>query len=459
MSLVIKTTGFEEYLDANGTARVKALILGEHGVGKTPFAASWPRPIFADCEKGMMSVAKKAVPFASIRGAQDFEAFLQHVKRDNLRPVDKRQHDTVVVDTINSLQRKLITQRLRAEHKDGMTGPDWNWLGTKMGGYLEDLLNLDMNVVVLMHVKDKYDKDESDEKIIVKDNALKGDLGTSIYRDFDLIGYMESYYKAVDNQRVLARHIRWQSDPKIPMVRDRSNNLPRFTDVTFEESDYQTIFDKVFGDVDSLPESTQMHSLETEPQAGEGDVAEPDQKGGPVENASTPKAPAAKKAAAKKAPAKKAAAAKKADPEPAKEPDNKVDTPVDKNGGEKGESAGQEPAETDKEVDKGTDVPTDTKDADAEAQALLESELGAKEIDESTGEDKAEEPPAEEPPAKPAERQADWVCGDAKPGLTAKVEGCGTPLTDENKSKVQIARLKYHTDLCEPCFQRLKSAA
>jgi hypothetical protein len=453
MSLVIKTTGFEEYLDANGTARVKALILGEHGVGKTPFAASWPRPIFADCEKGMMSVAKKAVPFASVRGGGDFEAFLQHVKRDNLLPVDKRKYDTVVVDTINSLQRKLITQRLRAEHKDGMAGPDWNWLGTKMGGYLEDLLNLDMNVVVLMHVKDKYDKDDSDEKIIVKDNALKGDLSTSIYRDFDLIGYMESYYKVVDNKRELARHIRWQSDPKIPMVRDRSANLPRFTDVTFAESDYTTIFEAVFGDVDSLPESSQLADLETE--QPEGDVAEPEQKGGPVQNPSTPKAPPAKKAAAKKAPAKKAAAKPEPAGETAPEPTPEPDTAVDKNEGGNGEPAAQEaPAET-PAADTTTDVPEVKPDPDAEAQALLEKELGAV-AEDAPAETTA--PPAEEPPVAPQERAADHICGDAKPGLTAKVEGCGTPLTPENSSKLQIARLKYHTDLCESCFQRLKTA-
>lgn len=463
MSLLIKTTGFEEYLDPSGGAWVKCLILGEHGVGKTPSAASWPNPIFADCERGMMSVASKRVPYASIKSTADFEALLRHAKIDSQKPTEKRQYGTFVVDTINSLQRLMINQRLRMERKERMAGEDWGWLGTKLNGYIDDLLNLNMNVLVHMHVKDEKESD-GENITLVKKNALKGDLSASIYRDFDLIGLMETNYVAQGGERVRKHYIRWHNEPKYPMLRDRSHKLPARTDVDFTEGDYQRIFDAVFGDVESLPETAEVESLETE---AEGEVASANQKGGPVENASTPKAPA-KKAAAKKAPAKKAAAKKAAAEEPKKEDtqaDKGADTPEVKETPEKDEPAGQDtPSEDpkkDTKEDTATDVPEESESAedtdpmsvddddqaDEAAAELVKEELGATEINDDGGDR--------------SEPEDDGVhrCGDAKPGLQAKVTGCRTPLDESNSAKLQIARLKYHTDLCNTCFEKNKKAA
>ena len=87
MSLIIKKTSWEDYLDPSGQAFVKALIMGAHGAGKTRSASFWPRPIFADTERGRMSLADRSVPYADIRSTADMDALLEHLRKECQKPI------------------------------------------------------------------------------------------------------------------------------------------------------------------------------------------------------------------------------------------------------------------------------------------------------------------------------------------------------------------------------------
>lgn len=279
MALVIKTTGFEEYLDQSGGAYIKALIMGEHGVGKTPSAANWPKPIIADCENGLMSVASMRVPYASIGSSADMDALLSHLAVEAKKPVEARKYQTLVIDTLDSYQRKVIQERLRSERKESFSGyGDWGFLDAKMQQLMERLLNLPMNVVVNLHTKDQRDGDD-ESSLLIKQARLKGDIRDSIYQEFDLIGQMETSYVSIKGERVLKRQIRWHAEPRFPNLRDRSGKLPRFTDVDFTPNDYQRIFDAITSDLDAIPESGELETLAVE--GDDIDVPAPAD-GGPV---------------------------------------------------------------------------------------------------------------------------------------------------------------------------------
>lgn len=295
--LIVRMTGLDEFLDPNGDAWVKTLIIGPAGSGKTPFAAGFPKPFYIASEDGMMSVASKKLPFVRVKSSADFEAAVEYLANLGQRSADKRPYGTVVVDTVDTLQKLLIQERLKDQRHENMVGTDWNWLAGRMENYLHRLLNLPMNLVVNMHDKD-YREDVGEETRIVKGNALKGDISTTIYGQFDLIGYLETYHEAVAGERQLKRHIRWHSGPKFPMLRDRSHQLPEFTDVDFTAEDYNRIHDAVFAAAAQLEKGVDVASIEVESDAG-GEIAPPDMKGGPVADPSIPKAAPAKKTAAK----------------------------------------------------------------------------------------------------------------------------------------------------------------
>lgn len=424
MSLVIKTTGFEQFLDPAGGSWIKALIMGEHGVGKTPSAACWPKPIIADCERGLMSVANKGVPYAEIKSPADMDALLEHLRIEGMKPPEKRKYQTLVIDTVDSYQRVLIQDRLRTERKESLSGwADWGYLDAKMTQLIDRMLNLPMNVVVNMHVKD--DKDEDGEtSILVKKARLKGDIKDTIFQDFDLIGQMESSYVAEGGERVLKRQIRWHAEPRFPKLRDRSGKLPRFTEVDFTDEDYFRIFNTITAGVDDLPEESTVETLQTEADTSVP-AAEPDAKGGPVANPEVPAKKAAKKAPAKKAAAKKTAA-KKAEPEPT--PESPTPEP------EQTETPAADPVET------------------------LADQLGAEVISEEPTPEPEPEPEEKPESEAPQEKKA-TVCGDQPESMKKfpAYAGCGQVLTKDNAARSQIALLRTKTFICDSCFDSWKA--
>jgi hypothetical protein len=445
--ILIKTTGFEQYMNTGRSGSyIKALIMGEHGVGKTPSAASWPKPIIADCENGLASVASRAIPYAEIRTTDDMLGALDACRRDAMLPPEKRQFLTFVVDTIDSYQRRIIQQRLKAEQKDSMSGwQDWGWLDGKMAQLVEGLLSLPMNVVVNMHVKDVDDGDE-DSRMLVKKARLKGDFKDSVFQDFDLIGLMEaSYVQGTGEQkgeRVQVRNIRWHSEPRFPSLRDRFNKLPRFTTVDFTDQDYWRIFNAITVDMDSIPETKVLDEVAS-PADTEAAPAPADVKGGPVEEPKLPREPAKK--ATKKAPARKATAKKVATVEPVDQEPAVTITESD---------TVAEPGEPIADAWTPDPMAVDDDDQAAEAVALVTEKLGATDVQ---AEDFIAEPATEPTPAPvKAPAAQPKSCGDQPASMTRydPAPGCGRVLSQQIAGRHQLAVLKAKTYLCDDCFDK-----
>jgi hypothetical protein len=295
--ITMKTTGLEDYLDPEGgNAWVQTLIIGDHGVGKTPFAAKFPRPVFAMCEHGTMSIAKDKVPYAEIHSDADMDAFIGEIRRDCvIKDMSKRKYLTVVVDTVDSYQKRLMDLRVTTQGLDRFTGWDnWDWLDAKVAKMLRELSNLPIHLVVNMHFK-KIMVGEGDDKVVDREAKLKGDMKTTVYQEFDLIGFMETYYASEGGERVRKNRIRWWPEPGFEMVRSRAVGkegvlLPQFTPVNFDPSDFQVIFDAIASGVDDLEESRVIAEIATEDDVEASELPAPDEGAGPVANPRQPPA-------------------------------------------------------------------------------------------------------------------------------------------------------------------------
>ncbi|WP_460791162.1 ATP-binding protein [Nocardioides maradonensis] len=432
MPVVIKKAGFDELL-TSGEYYLKALIIGENGSGKTPFAAQWPKPLFALCENGHMSLALSHTPYADVKSSADMQALIDQARIESRKPPASRQYETFVVDTIDSYQKVLIQERLRETRQQGLSGwADWGWLDAKMQSLIEQLKALPMNVVVLMHTRDVHEKDDdnedSDTTRVVQRARMKGDSKDSIFDNYPLVGLMENRYAAEGGQRVIKRQVRWHPDPKHPNLRDQSTRLPKTTAVNFDAGDYQQLFDAIAGDsLDAYAKTEVIQEIETpEVEAVPAAVDEV----GALEKPALPKA-AAKKAAAKKTAAKKAAAP--------------VATPVENSSpAPAGAPSVAEPASA--------TVPGQASGAGEDPwQPPLPSEADATPVEEKAAEETKPEPPKVAPGEK--------VCGTQPPAFAGKypaVEGCGKPIEDsDTKSKISV--VKYRTFVCGSCCDRLAS--
>src|ERR1017187_2965458 len=187
MTLAIRTTGLDDYLDG-GTGRIKVLIMGPPGSGKTRSASFWPKPLLADCEEGRMSVADRAIPYAAITSLADMKTLLTPAEEESKRPKDQQRFQTLVIDTLDPSQRIVIQEYLKANKKASMSGwQDRGHLEAEMTELVARLSGVSMNVVVNLHVKDTKvgGSDDGDGGILVKSPKLKGDLRDQIAAEFD----------------------------------------------------------------------------------------------------------------------------------------------------------------------------------------------------------------------------------------------------------------------------------
>jgi AAA domain len=459
--LTIKTTGLSDYLDG-GSGRIKVLMMGPPGSGKTRSASFWPKPLLADCEDGRMSVADRAIPYAAIKSTADMKALLTLAEEESKRPKDQQRFQTLIIDTLDAYQRIVTQEYLKANKKSQMSGwQDWGYLDAEMVNLVARLSGITMNVVCNLHVKDTKvgGSDDGDGGYLVKSPKLKGDFKDQVAAEFDLVGFMETGWEAVDGKRVLARYIQWEPSPDKPILGDRSGQLIGKTPVTFTEEDYLGLLRPMRAYMEEkLKAGVVVAEVETPEPVDPVLVT----KGGPVGNVA--KAATAKKTAALK-PATTAAPAT-AQAAPSVPPVPPVTTPV--------------PAATVPLIEPKAVPVTAT-----EAVATVETVLGGEVVPDAVIPEPAviEEqavttpvvtPEAASVPAPVADipgngiftvacGQPRYTGGTAQPGLKAcgqelvldmqedRVTGCSTP-EGQIPDLIQIAGLKTRAFLCNACF-------
>lgn len=296
MSITIATTGLEDYLEG-GKGKVKALITGGPGAGKTRASSFWPKPIYAACEDGLMSVADRNVPYAFVNSVEDMSAFINLLQAECRKPADQRRFETVVVDTIDAWQRSITQQYLKAKRKTELSGfEDWGWLDNQMVNLVAELMALPMNIVVLCHTKEKKGGKDDIDKFVLK---LKGDIKDQLAADFDFVGMFDNDFGLVDGARGMVRHILWEPQPNADWLKARGGALTR-TKVTFSPQDFEAIRDGIRSQLQGLQAATVVEEVATP----EGAQPLPPTPGGPVgvgtgrPPVQAPAKPATKKAAA-----------------------------------------------------------------------------------------------------------------------------------------------------------------
>lgn len=487
--LQIKTTGVEDFLD--GSANIKTMVIGGPGAGKTRMSSYWPKPIFLDCENGRGSLADRKMPYAEIKSSKDMLDALEYLKSLERTPKVQRQFQTVVVDTADSFQRIVKDEWVRQTNAGAFSGYDaWGYLDTKMQLLFTRLLNLDYNVIVLVHYKDKTFKD-GENTVRELTLQLQGAIADQVFNDFGLVGWLGTYWAAGEEGRIQKRGLTFQPTPDKPFLKDRFNVTPKWMEITFADSDYQQLFEAFFNNdgfealaegavVGEIPDSEKVQAQ------AKGPVAPPAE-GGPL----PPRPPAqiplekqtkeqltevakglgiAVKGNALKSEIITAIQAKQAAPKN----DDAAGDPAPSSGAEGGAGTSQPasaPAASSPEVGP-TSPTTEASPADAAAASPEKSspdatsggqpedqtqELTPEQVAERLGgeviaEEKADAPPTPQPAAppatapKPAAPQGPSACADCGGDLAAE-------WADPSKRDyVRLSFVKFRKYLCTSCY-------
>lgn len=169
------------------TKKIRILIAGFPGIGKTSLGLSAPKPLLIDADRGIDRVqAKNRTDFIQ---PETYDELLQDLKSD------LSDYETLVFDTGGKLLDLMKPYVIRQDSKNGQK--DGSTLSMKgygaVGKEFQRLMDyafytLDKNVVVIFHAKEDKDGEAIKLRILVE-----GATKDNVWQPMDLGGFMEMY--------------------------------------------------------------------------------------------------------------------------------------------------------------------------------------------------------------------------------------------------------------------------
>jgi hypothetical protein len=239
---------------------MKLLVCGDPGAGKTLISSTFPNPMYASAEGGLMSIASRNIPYVEIRHLRDLMQLKNMLDQDP--EVREKQLgfpvDTLVVDTVDEVQKIMIRERLEKERKEILAIQDWGYISEQMQALIRGLRNLDMHVIFTCHLGSDTD---SDSGRVVYKPGLQGASSSFIPSAVDLSLLLRANSKTEivgdKAERVAYRYLQTAPDHQHPWIKDRSGQLPGEFPVNFED-DFERISGLVFAHVGELTDHVDL---------------------------------------------------------------------------------------------------------------------------------------------------------------------------------------------------------
>lgn len=258
MAIVIERAGFDEFLTSE--QKIQALLLGKPGVGKTPWAAQAPKPLFIAVDTtARPSLAITQTPLIDAKSPKEVKDALQYVVQEQSRPSFLEDYQTIVLDTISVLQQRMVSQ------SEARNGGELNWkeVAAEFGAIMDLLAKINnLNVIVLCHTDERFGVKAEELDPMLSGSKMK----TLMLGMFPFIGWAHLDWENVENpiepkfdkygkelpttaalggysaKGDLVRKIEWRATPNFPILRSPANILDT-TPITMTPRDWTSLQD------------------------------------------------------------------------------------------------------------------------------------------------------------------------------------------------------------------------
>ena len=189
--------------------RIKALLYGDSGAGKTHTASTAPKPCYLLTEANGLPTIRSANPDAVVVQANDMDtvrAFFKAALDGTLAKETGCQ--TIVLDSLTELQRMLRDEIVAS--KKGQVGgeafslADWGTLTDRMRKLVRTVRDLPFHVVCIALAHSEQDETSGQRFIIPAFDGRK--LPNEIAGYFSLVGYVYRDRKKGDDGTVSVEH-------------------------------------------------------------------------------------------------------------------------------------------------------------------------------------------------------------------------------------------------------------
>lgn len=194
--------------------KIKALVYGASGCGKTVLGSTAPKPIFASAEGGLLSIKDKNPQFVEIKSYKDLQELL------NFLQTQKHDFETVIIDSITEVN-DIIKMDIEKRTGKAMQLQDWGELAKKIKALFRGFRDLPLHVIFIAQ-----EMSEMDEGVVTKIiPSLNGKAATEIAYFMDIVGYL-----MID--KTGERKLLTNPNSKL-LTKDRSNLIGNGTEVDF----------------------------------------------------------------------------------------------------------------------------------------------------------------------------------------------------------------------------------
>lgn len=197
--------------------KVKAVVYGASGSGKTSFGGTAKNAIFASAEGGLLSIADKTPNYVEIRSLQDLRDLHMFLK------TQKHNFETVIIDSITEIN-DIIKNEIEKKSGKGMQLQDWGTLSKEIKKTLRDFRDLDMHVLfIAQETADEKDEAGTASKIVP---SLNGKAATEIAYFMDIVGYIYIVKATGEHKLITLPNARY-------LTKDRSKLIGNDTEADF----------------------------------------------------------------------------------------------------------------------------------------------------------------------------------------------------------------------------------
>lgn len=213
--------------------KVRMMIYGSSGMGKTVFGATAPKPLFLAVEEGLLSLADKGVQYVKIKNLQDMRDILAALKANKLMGVDGKplEYETIVIDSLTEVQQVVI-QNVTGGRQPSMN--EWGQFADKMAEILKGFCSLDKHIIFTCLESEKAAEDDDGKEYTRFQPELFGKLAEKAQAMMDFVGRYYMKTSVVNDRPTQVRTLTFTINAKWK-AKDRSGKMPQFADPDFSK--------------------------------------------------------------------------------------------------------------------------------------------------------------------------------------------------------------------------------